>query len=183
MKRVIPLAALALLAGGVVEAACVQRVAVKQQVVKQDVVLAAPLVLAQSYSPSYGVQYNPSGQGQQDDLMRRLIEVLERLEAKVDGGGAAAGLAERFPFAEVAQQACAACHTGAAAKKGFAIFDDGGKLLLEGRGDRAAVYSRVFTKDAAMRMPPGKALNAGALAGIKAWTEQKPAPAFAPKKD
>jgi hypothetical protein len=181
MNRFIAAVALIVLAAGVADAACVQRVA-RQPFIPATPFVATPLVFAApSYVPVYGQGYPSQGQ---DEVLRRLLEVLDRIEAKLDGGPQRAA-AELYPFHEVAQQACIKCHQGAKAKGDFQLFDDAGKFVEPSRGDKRAIYARVVTDDPKLKMPPTGKLQPVVVRAIADWTNRKelPAPAVLPKKE
>lgn len=127
-----------------------------------------------TYGPvSYTPQ--PAGQGlaqpQNDELAKALNAInqrLARLEGK--GGATAQGDSREAIDARVLgnfQQSCVSCHSAAAHKGGFRMFDDGGNLLPL---PRAKVLARVKTDDEAKRMPKGgHQLPPEVLADIEKW--------------
>ena len=138
----IPMAMVAL-----AEAACPSRCRV--QAVE---VVAAPAILVPSYGGSYGQQAPQSN----DDLIRRLVEVLERLEARLDqpAGG--------HTLESITKQSCAKCHTeGQKPQADFVLFDREGKAIELSLGDKRAVRGRITSRDANQVMPPGKPLDSG----------------------
>lgn len=141
MTRFIAILAVLLAFAGLADAACVS--VRRVQVIKQEVIAAQ--VLLPSYQPVYG---HP--QQQNDDVLRRLLEVLERIEAKLDAGPA--GLTSET----VIRQNCASCHTGAKAEKGFQLVDDAGQLTLHKLSlrDKEIMKLRVETVDPKLVMPP-----------------------------
>ena len=128
------------------DAACPSRCRV------QTFEVAAPAILVTSYGGSYGQQAPQSN----DDLVRRLVEVLERLEARLDqpAGG--------HTMESITKQSCAKCHTeGQKPQADFVLFGADGKLVDLSLGDKRAVRARIATRDPAQVMPPGKPLDSG----------------------
>lgn len=144
MNRIIALAAVLLLTGPLA-AACFNTRHVRQVEVAQVVL------------PSYYPLTYPQQQQAPDDLLRRLVEVLERLESRLD---APAGLT-----AEAAIKSnCASCHTaGRNPKAGFALVEADGKMAPLSLEDQKLVRLRIGTTDSAIRMPPDRSLAAPIL--------------------
>lgn len=153
----------------VVEKKVVAAVVEKKAVVVEKAVAAVALAIPvlPIYTPSYGAVYYPPQQqqapyqsGQTDELLRRVLERLERLERgqvlppnwrdrerdpslpgryqmpPAGNGDAGAGAAPQT-FVQHAQNKCASCHEGASAKGGFKMFDNGqlSQLTPEQLGD------------------------------------------------
>lgn len=138
MTRILATLALLLALAGIADAACVsfRRVRVVQQ----------ELVAAQVILPSY---YPVQSQPQSDDLARRLLEVLERIEAKLDGGG------QGLTMESVVKQDCRGCHqAGKQPKAGFVLVEADGKLAPLALEDQKLVKLRITTTDPSQRMPP-----------------------------
>lgn len=139
----------------VADAACTivrKRVVVQEQVVAQAVLVPA-------YGGSFGSPYGGPGQPAQQnidfDLLRRLVEAVERLEARLDvpAGG--------YTAESVLRTDCAACHTdGKNPKGGFVLFQADGSLADLSLGDQRLIKKLVTTTDAKMRMPPERPLGA-----------------------
>lgn len=110
--------------------------------------------------PAYGGSYAPPQQ-QNDDVLRRLVEVLERLESRLDApaGG--------HSVESITRQSCAKCHTeGQNPKAGFVLFDRESKLAELSLGDKKLIALRITSKDPAQRMPPEIGLSAGIQAAL-----------------
>ena len=135
----------------VADAACTivrKRVVVQEQVVAQAVLVPA-------YGGSYGGHGQPAQQNIDFDLLRRLVEAVERLEARLDvpAGG--------YTAETVLRTDCAACHTdGKNPKGGFVLFQPDGGLADLSLGDQRLIKKLVTTTDAKMRMPPERPLGA-----------------------
>lgn len=140
MTRILATLALLLAFAGIADAACftVRHVkAVEVQAVAAQVVL-----------PSY---YPVQGQPQQqnEDVIRKLIEVLERLEAKLDGGPSA------LTLESMVKTTCASCHTeGKNPQKGFALLAQDGTLMPLSLTDQKLVRVHVQSNEPGIRMPP-----------------------------
>lgn len=129
------------------------------RVIKQPPVILQP---AQILVPAYGGSYGGTGAAQQQigsgldpELLRRLVEVLERLEAN-QNAPAGGHTAE-----SITKASCAQCHTEGSARGGkagpFLMFDKEGKPLELSLGDKRAVIDRIERTDS-KRMPPEKSL-------------------------
>lgn len=137
MTRILAAIAIMLAFAGLADASC----RTHARVVVADV--AAQIVL-----PSY---YPVQGQPQQqnEDVIRKLIEVLERLEAKLDGGPSA------LTLESMVKTACASCHTeGKNPQKGFALLAQDGTLMPLSLADQKLVRVHVQSNEPGIRMPP-----------------------------
>lgn len=122
----------------------------KPVVVQQQAILVPATFAVQAYGGSYAPQPSQSN----DDLIRRLVEVLERLEARLDApsGG--------HTMESVTKASCASCHTeGKDPKGGFWLFDAQGKLVDLSLGDKREIRRRIKSKEAAFQMPPSRPLD------------------------
>lgn len=149
VARLLTAVILLLTLAAVADAACV--VVRRPQAV---VVAQAILVPAQFAVQAYGGSYQPQPQQQNDDILRRLVEVLERLEGRLDApaGGHTAE--------SITKLACAKCHTeGSKPQSDFVLFDKAGAPLELSLGDKRAVRARITSRDPAQVMPPGRPLD------------------------
>lgn len=122
------------------------------RVVGQNIVV--PAVAQPIYVPAYGGSYGQPQQQQNDDLMRRLVEVLERLESRLDApaGG--------HTYESLVMNKCASCHTeGKNPRKDFIMVDKDGKVVDLSLKDKSLVHFRSTTTDKRFQMPPEKALT------------------------
>lgn len=155
MKRLIAILAIGLLGTAALASPCNDRIA-----------LAAPgQILLPSYYP---VQGQPSQAN--DAVLQAILDELRAIREQLGGRAS-----DPYTMEGVALQACAACHTaGKQPKAGFIMVDKDGKLNSDlSLGDRRAIYARVMTTDKALRMPPERTLNAGALKAVESFTKGK----------
>lgn len=133
------------------------------RVVQRQVVV--PVVQpVQLLLPAYGGYSAASYQGGQqlnDDIVRKLVEVLERIEGKLDepAGGHTAQ--------SVMATSCAKCHQeGANPKGGFVLFQADGSPAELSLGDKRLIRRAVTTTDPKQRMPPDRQLSQPAAAAL-----------------
>ena len=129
----------------------------KPVVVQQQAILVPSTFAVQAYGGAYGQQAQTADQA----ILLRILELLERLEARLDqpAGG--------HTMESVTKATCAACHTeGKDPNGGFFLFDAQGKPSDLSLGDKREIRRRITSKDAAFRMPPGGALDLGRQAAI-----------------
>ncbi len=148
--------------------------ATRKRVVVQTPVVVAPAVIANAVTPivattffpitvpTYGVSYVGGGDNGDTaklrDEIRQLRDMLSQLSGPPNanananaGAGAKAEPSVSERAVVLVQNKCASCHTGANAKKGFAIFDGTGKLNVSPKL-LGAIY-RGATPDG-KKMPP-----------------------------
>ena len=132
MSRLLSLAVL-FFGAGMAIATCppaVKKVFVEQQVVP---VLAVP---------SYGSSYNAS-----DDIMRKILETLERIEAKLDGQAL-----RNVTFESVIASKCASCHVAGKPSK-FVLVGEDGKLAPLSVEQKNLIKLLIKTTDTNISMP------------------------------
>ena len=143
--RILAVLSLGLLAAPLAGAACT----IVKRVQQVQVVPVAQAILV----PAYGGSYQPGPQVD-PDLLRRLVEAVERLAARLEApaGG--------HTLESVSKQSCAKCHTeGNRPEAGFALFDKQGQMLELSLGDKRAIRARITSRDPQQVMPPGKPLD------------------------
>ena len=130
---------------------------------KQPVAVAQPVVLVPSTFAvqAYGGAYGQQAQTADQAILLRILELLERLEARLDqpAGG--------HTMESVTKASCAACHTeGKEPKGGFFLFDTQGKPSDLSLGDKREIRRRITSRDAAFVMPPSRPLDPSRQAAI-----------------
>jgi hypothetical protein len=128
-----------------------------QAVVVQQAILVPATFAVQAYGGSYGSQAQTTDQA----ILLRILELLERLEGRLDApaGG--------HTMESVTKASCAACHTeGKEPKGGFFLFDAQGKPSDLSLGDKREIRRRITSRDAAFGMPPSRPLDLSRQAAI-----------------
>jgi len=130
---------LILMGGGLAAATCPQAIL---KIVVQEPVVAAP---------AYGAGYNAS-----DDLLRRILEALERIENKLDGQAL-----QNLDFAKVVANRCASCHTaGKKNESKLTLMEADGKTISPLSVEQKKLIKLLIeTTDEKIRMPKGRILN------------------------
>lgn len=145
MNRIIAVLAAFVATAGVASAThCRQQIVVPAQVI-------ASQLIAPSYFPIQGQQ-----QQQNNDVLLRILETLERIEARMAGGG------DPLSFEAIAAQDCKSCHqAGKNPRKDFVLFDEAGKSVFDQLSlqDKKIMKLRVETTDPQQVMPPSKPLS------------------------
>ena len=151
MSRLLSLAVL-FFGAGMALATCPP--AVKKIFVEQQV--AVPVLAV----PSYGSSYNAS-----DDIMRKILETLERIEAKLDGQAL-----RNVTFESVIANKCASCHV-AGKPSGFILAGADGKLAPLSVEQKNLIKILIKTTDTNISMPKNGKLTdaerAALLSGIQ----------------
>ena len=115
--------------------------------VRKQFVVVDNAIQYQAYAaPSYGGSYQQS-----DDLLRRILEKLEQIDAKLGEQQVRNLTAESVITAR-----CASCHNPAKPSGKLTLVDGGGKLRLLSAEERRWVKTLVETSDDKIRMPKGK---------------------------
>ena len=93
--------------------------------------------------PSYGSSYSPS-----DDTLRRILETLERIEAKLDGQAL-----RNVTFESVVAAKCASCHTKAKPSGQLILVAEDGKPAPLSVEQKKMIKLLVETTDTKISMP------------------------------